>query len=154
MPTPESALPFEERLGTLIKRAEQALMTEKNRVLRPFGLTVPQYSALLILAEHPLISGARLARLCGVTAQAMNGVVSNLEQNGLITRTQSADHAKVLLLSLTPAGTRLFRQADAAAVAVERRLADTYGAADLEQLRKGLSTAIDALTAPPPEEAP
>ncbi len=78
MPLPESALPFEQRLGTLIKQAEHALMAEKNRVLRPFGLTVPQYSALLILSEHPLISGARLARWCGVTAQAMNGVVNLL----------------------------------------------------------------------------
>lgn len=145
MPTSRSALPFDQRLGTFIKQAEQALMTEKNRVLRPLGLTVPQYSALLILSEHPLISGAHLARLCGVTAQAMNGVVNNLEQRGLITRTQSADHAKVLLLGLTPAGRSLFQRADSAAVAVERRLADTYSDDDLDRLRKGLALAVEAL---------
>jgi len=149
MRLPRSALPFEQRLGTLIKQAEQALMAEKNRVLRPFGLTVPQYSALLILSEQPSISSARLARLCGVTAQAMNGVVGLLEQRGLISRVQSADHAKVLLLGLTPAGAALLQQADQEAVAVERRLADAYTAAELGQLRTHLAAAVGALTAPP-----
>jgi DNA-binding MarR family transcriptional regulator len=149
MPLPESALPFERRLGTLIKQAEHALMAEKNRVLRPFGLTVPQYSALLILSEHPSISGARLARLCGVTAQAMNGVVNLLEQRGLISRAQSADHAKVVLLGLTPAGESLLQQADQEAIAVEQRLAGAYTTTEVEQLRARLVTAIDALTVSP-----
>lgn len=146
---PRSALPFEQRLGTLIKQAEQALMAEKNRVLRPFGLTVPQYSALLILSEQPAISSARLARLCGVTAQAMNGVVGLLEQRGLINRSQSADHAKVFLLGLTHAGAAVLKQADQEAVGVERRLADAYTAADLGQLRTHLAAAVGALSAPP-----
>lgn len=153
MPTAGSALPFDRRLGTLLKRAEQALMTEKNRVLRPFGLTVPQYSALLILSEHPLISGARLARLAGVTAQAMNSVVNLLEQRGLVSRTQSADHAKVILLGLTPAGASLFHQADREAIAVEQRLAGSYTAAGIERLRAALTVAIETLTASSAESA-
>ncbi|MGH3282329.1 MAG: MarR family winged helix-turn-helix transcriptional regulator [Trebonia sp.] len=145
MPVQDSPLPFEERLGTLIKQAEQALIAEKNRVLRPFGLTVPQYSALLILSEHPLISAARLARLCGVTAQAITGVVHLLDQRGLISKAPSADHAKVLLLGLTPAGSSLLAQADREAVAVERRLAASYTQDDLSHFRAGLATAIRAL---------
>jgi DNA-binding MarR family transcriptional regulator len=145
----ESELPFAERLGTLIKQAEQALIAEKNRVLRPFGLTVPQYSALLILSEHPLISAARLARLCGVTAQAITGVVSLLDGRGLITKTPSADHARVLLLGLTPAGASVLSQADRAAVAVERRLAGAYTRAELDELRARLATAIAVLAQAP-----
>lgn len=154
MPLSPSALPFEQRLGTLIKQAEQALIAEKNRVLRPFGLTVPQYSALLVLSEHPLISSARLARLCGVTAQAMNGVVGLLEQRGLISRAQSADHAKVLLLGLTPAGGALLQQADQEAVAVERRLAQAYGDDELGRFRAYLAAAVGALAEPPDRSRP
>ena len=46
---PKHPIPF--RLGLVLKRAEQALMAEKSRVLRAFGLTVPQYAALSTLAE-------------------------------------------------------------------------------------------------------
>ncbi|RAJ41749.1 DNA-binding MarR family transcriptional regulator [Kitasatospora sp. SolWspMP-SS2h] len=146
MPTTESELPFDQRLGSLIKQAEQALIAEKNRVLRPFGLTVPQYSALLLLAENPNISGARLARICGVTAQAMNGVISLLDQRKLISRTNSPDHAKVLLLRLTRAGTALLRKADREAVAVERRLMHSFDDQDLAAFRKQLTIAIEVLS--------
>ncbi|MEV4496326.1 MarR family transcriptional regulator [Micromonospora arborensis] len=146
LPTTGSELPSEQRLGSLIKQAEQALITEKNRVLRPFGLTVPQYSALLMLAENPNISGARLARLGGVTAQAMNGVVALLDQRGLISRTTSPDHAKVLLLRLTRAGVALLREADREAVAVERRLMGSFSDQDLATFRTQLATAIEVLT--------
>jgi DNA-binding MarR family transcriptional regulator len=146
MPTTESELPFDQRLGTLIKQAEQALIAEKNRVLRPFGLTVPQYSVLLILAENPNISGARLARLLGVTAQAMNGVVALLGQRELISRTASPDHAKVLLLRLTRAGQTLLRKADQEAVAVERRLMGSFSDHDLTAFRQQLATAVEVLT--------
>lgn len=52
-------MPAEERLGLDIKRAEQALIAAKQAAVRPAGLTVPQYAALLALAASPGISGPR-----------------------------------------------------------------------------------------------
>jgi len=37
-------------------------MRSKSQALAPFGLTVPQYAALLVIAEHPGLSAADLAR--------------------------------------------------------------------------------------------
>ncbi|HEY5834711.1 MarR family winged helix-turn-helix transcriptional regulator [Streptomyces sp.] len=142
------------RLGNQIKQCEQALVGEKHRVLRPFGLTVPQYAALLAVWESPQISGAQLARRCGVTAQAMNGVVALLEDRGLITRSHSADHAKVLLIRLTRSGRNLLRQADQAAIAVERRLMQAFTDSELDSLRVLLDTAIGALAAERPGAVP
>ncbi|WP_322762471.1 MarR family transcriptional regulator [Frankia sp. Cr2] len=145
MPAGESVLPFEQRLGTLIKQAEQALIAEKSRVLHPFDLTVPQYSALLLLTENPGVSSARLARLVGVTAQAMNSVITLLEQRALVSRTPSPDHGKVLLIRLTRAGSALLRRADEQAVAVEQRLAAAFSQPDLARFREQLATAIEVL---------
>jgi DNA-binding MarR family transcriptional regulator len=142
----EAGLPSALRLGNQIKQCEQALMAEKHRVLRPFDLTVPQYAALLVLSENPRISGAQLARRCGVTAQAMNGVVALLERRGLISRTRSEDHAKVLLLRLTRSGTAMLRKAYREAVAVERRLMDAFGPEQLEALRSLLGIAAATLS--------
>lgn len=145
MPGQPTAMPLDERIGNVIKRAEQAVIAAKTAVLRPFGLTVPQYAALVALAEQPGISGARLARLCGVSAQAMNGVIGLLEQRGLIRREPSPDHGRVLLARLTRAGHALLRSADARAVAVERRLAAAYTGAEREQLCRLLETAVATL---------
>lgn len=46
-----------DRLGHVIKRAEQALIARKTRVLRAFDLTVPQYAALLLLSGTDGMSG-------------------------------------------------------------------------------------------------
>ena len=60
-----------ERLGLVIKRAEQALIAEKTRVLQEFHLTVPQYAVLLVLRQTSEASAAQLARACLVTPQTM-----------------------------------------------------------------------------------
>ncbi|WP_026416158.1 MarR family winged helix-turn-helix transcriptional regulator [Actinomadura oligospora] len=134
------------RPGSLIKRAEQALIAEKTRVLRPFGLTVPQYAAMYALSLAPGISGARLARYCAVTPQSMTTVLKTLEGRGLVERRPSEDHAQVLVTRLTPEGEALLDEADAAAVAVERRIVDAFDEDELEALRVLLGRAVDVLT--------
>ncbi|MEV5574016.1 MarR family transcriptional regulator [Spirillospora sp. NPDC052269] len=133
------------RPGSLIKRAEQALIAEKSRVLRPFGLTVPQYAAMYALSLAPGISGARLARYCAVTPQSMTTVLKALEGRGLVERHPSEDHAQVLVTRLTSEGEALLGEADAEAVAVERRIVGAFDADELETLRALLQRAVDVL---------
>lgn len=136
---------MERRLGTWIKQAEQALMAEKARVLRPFELTVPQYAAMNALYYVPGQSAAQLARTALVSPQTMATILTNLESKGLISRTPSEIHSKVLVTKLTPAGAALTKEADAAARAVEMRLAGTFNDEDRAQLRELLERAIDFL---------
>lgn len=135
---------LESRLGTVIRRAEQALMAEKHRVLKPLGLTVPQYAALHALSVSPL-SGAQLARVCCVTPQSMAAMLSTLEAKRLVERTPSEVHAQVLVAKLTRSGHAVFRKADAAALAVEARLSAAYTTREDEMLRELLHRAGDAL---------
>lgn len=142
---------MDQRTGFLIKRAEQALMAEKDAALRPLGLTVPQYAALLVLEASPGLSSAELARGCLVTPQNMAVVVTNLIGKDLIERRPHAVHERVVEIRLTGRGRRLLARADTVALAVERRLDDALGdeAAHLRQL---LATAAEALRGRPTAE--
>ncbi|WP_240506659.1 MarR family winged helix-turn-helix transcriptional regulator [Thermoactinospora rubra] len=115
-------LPAEERLGLDLKRTEQVLMAAKHAAVRTAGLTVPQYAALFVLAEHPGISNAALARACLVTPQASNVVLKNLLERGLVERTPHPWHGSVLETRLTDAGHAALRAADEAAVVIEQRI--------------------------------
>lgn len=97
-------MPAAERIGSYLKRAEQSLNTAKNAALKPAGVTVSQYAALLFLSENPGISAAALARLCGVTPPTMNTVLGNLQDRGLIERTPHAWHKNILETALTEKG--------------------------------------------------
>jgi DNA-binding MarR family transcriptional regulator len=129
-----TSMPVPERLGSHIKRAEQALNATKTAVLKPAGLTVAQYGALLHLSANAGISAAALARLCGVTPPTMNTVLKNLQDRGFIERTPHAWHKNVLETRLTEAGRVVMNDADARAVRVERALAAEFSAEEREAL--------------------
>ncbi|MEU5811056.1 MULTISPECIES: MarR family winged helix-turn-helix transcriptional regulator [unclassified Streptomyces] len=135
----------EERIGSHLKRAEQALLAAKTAALKPSAVTVPQYAALLWLAEKPGISAAALARLCGVTPPTMTTVLKNLQERGLIERSPHEWHRNVLETRLTQEGRAVMEQADAAAVAVERALAAEFSEEERELLVRLLGRCAQVL---------
>jgi DNA-binding MarR family transcriptional regulator len=138
-------MPASERLGSHLKRAEQALNATKAAVLKPAGLTVAQYAALLHLSDNPGISAAALARLCGVTPPTMNTVLKNLQDRDLITRSPHEWHRNVLETRLTDAGRAVMAEADTAAVRVERALAAEFTDAEREALTGLLARCVSVL---------
>ncbi|MFC0114978.1 MarR family winged helix-turn-helix transcriptional regulator [Kibdelosporangium aridum] len=139
-------MPIKERLGADLKVAVDALMAAKQAAVKPSGLTVPQYSALLFLSDNPGISAAALARLCLVTPQTMTTILQNLESAGLIVRTPHPWHRNMLETRLTEAGQVAFDKADERAVAVERGLAAEFTEDERKTLRSLLARATAALS--------
>ena len=127
-------MPIDERVGLHVKRVEQELMAAKSGVLRPLGLTVPQYAALLLLGSNPGMSAAALARACLVTPQTMATVLANLEAKGLVERQLHRWHGNVIELQLTDDGQELLARADAKASAIERNIAAEFSTAERAQL--------------------
>ncbi len=139
-------MPLDQRLGSDLKRVEQQLMTAKHEAVRPAGLTVPQFAALLVLEQSPGISAAALARSCAVTPQTMTTILRNLEQRGLIERNAHPWHGNVLETRLTESGTAVLVAADERASAVERRLADAFTEQERTTLRALLARCSEVLT--------
>ncbi|MFE7057373.1 MarR family winged helix-turn-helix transcriptional regulator [Streptomyces californicus] len=134
------------RLGNRIKRAEQALIARKTQALRPFGLTVPQYSVLLLLSLFPDgMSAAQLARESMVTPQTMSTVLANLEKHGLTEREPSPLHQKVVVNRLTRSGRAALKKADKEAVRVEDGLRAAFTPEEFERFEDYLERAIDVL---------
>ncbi|MEU3774794.1 MarR family transcriptional regulator [Streptomyces sp. NPDC032472] len=142
-----TSMPPEERIGAHIKRAEQALLAAKNTAVKPGAVTVPQYAALLWLAEKPGISAAALARLCGVTPPTMNTVLKNLQERGFIERTPHEWHRNVLETRLTDEGRAAMELADEGAVRVERALAAAFTDEERELLVRLLGRCAEVLDA-------
>ncbi|MFD8008687.1 MarR family winged helix-turn-helix transcriptional regulator [Streptomyces sp. NPDC058955] len=140
-----TSMPISERVGSHLKRAEQALGATKAAVLKPSGLTVPQYAALLGLDENPGISAAALARRCGVTPPTMNTVLKNLQDRSLIERTPHAWHRNVLETRLTEKGRATLADADEQAVRVERALAAEFTDEEREALVGLLGRCVELL---------
>jgi DNA-binding MarR family transcriptional regulator len=111
--------PMARRVGYRLKQAQILLRQRMDAVLRPFGLTTPQYAALSAIELAPGISNAALARAAFVTPQTMQGIVANLEREGLIERSADPAHGRRLRTMLTPSGRTAMSRAHEAVSHVE-----------------------------------
>ncbi len=120
---------IDSRIGYAAKRLQQALRAAADEVLRPIGLTMPQYAALAALADQPGLSNSELARRCFVTRQSMNELLAGLQLAGLVTRARHPRDGRVQPTQLTTAGRRLAKQADSAMLAIEEKMTAGLSAA-------------------------
>jgi DNA-binding MarR family transcriptional regulator len=119
---PDLAKDVTQGVGYLVKRVQAALRGAMDKVVREHGLTVPQYATLELLALHPGMSNADLARATFVTRQSGNVVLRGLQDAGLITRPATADHGRARPAHLTEEGHRRLAAVQAAVHAVEQRM--------------------------------
>lgn len=111
--------PMARRVGYRLKQAQTLLRQRMDAALRPFGLTAPQYAVLSAIELAPGISNAGLARAAFVTPQTMQGIVANLEREGMIERSADPGHGRRLRTALTRDGRSAMSRAHAAVTHVE-----------------------------------
>ena len=131
------------RTSYMVARLDRLLRSELGEALRPFDLSVTQYTLLSVLAHRPGLSNAQLARRSYITAQAMHQMVNGLERRGLIDREVSPHHGRVQLTRLTSDGVDLLERCDKAVSAVERRVFGRLGPTEEAHLRRLLTDIID-----------
>jgi DNA-binding MarR family transcriptional regulator len=134
----------QERLGMLVKRAEQAMVRAKSAALKSVGLTPSQYVALFELEQQSGITAATLARACLVTPQATMILLKTMEQQGLITRSSHPRHLNVLELHITEVGREALYAARERVDPIERRVFGAFSPKDTAVFREFLSRFIEA----------
>lgn len=109
----------ERSVGYLVKRVQQGLRRRCDAALKPTGLSMAQYAALRALAEHPDASAAELARLCFVTRQSLQDLLTGLRTAGLVETVDAPPRGRARALRLTRRGSRQLKAADDAVFGVE-----------------------------------
>ncbi|MBY0620030.1 MarR family winged helix-turn-helix transcriptional regulator [Sphingomonas ursincola] len=113
-------------------------------VLRPLGLTYPQYLVMLVLwEEEPQTVGALGARLY-LDSGTLTPLLKRMEQAGLVSRTRDAEDERRVLIGLTERGRAL--RADA--LHVPETIAGGRSPEGLDELREGVRKLVAMLAAP------
>lgn len=82
----------------------RTLDREADRVLRGVGLSYPKFLAMVIVGEHPGLSGRELAGALGVSDPAVSGTVRSLIGSGLMQDGVRPGAGNVRRLALTATG--------------------------------------------------
>jgi len=112
----------EGHIGYLLRQAHSVHRTRMERALAADGVTLPQFSVLVMLAAYPGASGAELARLSMLTPQTMNVILANLERDGAIARRPHPDHGRIQINEVTKEGNALLSRCKRAVKGVEANL--------------------------------
>ncbi len=135
----------QSRVAYAVGRLERALRRRLGEVTGRFGLTVAQYTALSVLAVRGPLSNAELARRSFVTPQAMNEIVAAMQRKAIVARAPDARHGRIVRISLTRKGARMFRRCDAAALSLEEQMLAALPQAQRQMLPELLRQCVAAL---------
>src|SRR5699024_1768916 len=90
--------------------------------LRDEGMTLPQLKLLNAIQEQGNVSGASIARICHVTPQTLQAMLTRAERERWITRDTSKANHRVLTASLTKKGETALARGFAAAAEIEETI--------------------------------
>jgi DNA-binding MarR family transcriptional regulator len=133
------------RVAWALRRADLNLQTAKERPLREIGVPGSHYAVLISLQTTPGLTGAELARLMGITPQAVALLVAKLTDRGLVERRAHPRHRNIQELHLTDAGRNELTKAEYIVSDLERHIRDSLGDQRYRQLRELLGQVIDDL---------
>ncbi|WP_066367265.1 MarR family winged helix-turn-helix transcriptional regulator [Herbidospora mongoliensis] len=133
------------RLSYLIYRLERRIRARLDEALVQYGITTTEYMALSELLMRDGLSSAELARIAFVTPQAMNLVVRDLEQRGLIHRDAHPDGGRVLRVHLTHEGQATLRRCDRSLDDIEENMLGEVDDTTRAALTEGLTLCTRAL---------
>jgi DNA-binding MarR family transcriptional regulator len=114
--------PVTGRAGYLVKQLQHALRARMDNELSALGLSTGQYAILTAVEEAPGSSGAELARRCFITPQSVNGLLAGLQHSGLIERSASATHGRIVETTLSAQGRQQLRAAHKIVAGIENEM--------------------------------
>ncbi len=137
-----------EELGVLIKETQAILNLRMDEVLRPLGLSVPQYACLQALHNDPGLTSSELARRAFVSRQSMNVLLQGLERRGLVHRSDPPGPRRERAVVPSADAAALVERARAEVARVAGQMTADLTAPGLHALRSLLTMCRDALLMP------
>lgn len=130
-----------------IRKIVRSINLESKRILREFGISIPQLLCLgyLKTRENYLSTHKELTEYLNLNSSTVTGIINRLEKKGYIARLPKQGDKRVTYLALTSTGaTVLEKTPDLLHEKLSRGLATLRGD-EVDQLKASLNLLIEAL---------
>ncbi|MFK7858260.1 MAG: MarR family winged helix-turn-helix transcriptional regulator [Granulosicoccus sp.] len=129
-----------EFLGYHMKRAFNIVQSDLTQTLKPFGLRMLTFTALVLIVDNPGLSQSQLADAMDIERPNLVIIIDELEQRRLIVRDRVRTDRRMYALKATLAGRRLSKKALVATKAHEAKLLAGLDSETGDSLMSALST--------------
>ncbi|GIE27524.1 hypothetical protein Ait01nite_005690 [Actinoplanes italicus] len=132
---------------------EHLFADDRSDPLFSSHLTMSQLKIMLLLSRHGTLAGGELARMLGVGAAALSGMIDRLVVQDLVTRTEDVNDRRVRRIGLTKAGTEVIEGIITAGVAKQRQLLSRLSAEELTIVAQAMELLVREAGCQAAEEA-
>jgi len=108
----ETSLRLDDQVCFALYSASLAMNKLYRRLLRPLGLTYPQYLVLLVLWESDGLSVSQIGDRLYLDSATLTPLLKRLESQGLVQRHRNPEDERQVDISLTEVGRALQDQAE------------------------------------------
>ncbi len=126
---------MDESLGYLLHQVRARLVAAIDTELEPLDITWAQWGTLLKIANGCANTASELSRSMAGDTGSMTRMLDRLEQKGLIRRERSSEDRRIVRLSLTRAGQKLYPKLPPIAVKVLNQHLRGFSQEELETMK-------------------
>lgn len=128
-------------------RSHQAFLAYAASHVHTLDLTLPQYDIIITLGDTPGMTFKKLGEKTLITKGTLTGVISRLEDKGLVQRVASETDGRSQIVRLTAAGEDVYKRTFPEHLVFINRIFDDYSPEDIVNLGDTLRRLHDTVTA-------
>ena len=126
---------FSRSLPMALLRAREAVMAEFRPILAAHDITEQQWRVLRALVDEPAGLGVgQVAEMTFLLGPSVSRIVAALHERGLVSRAGVDHDGRRAVLTVTPAGVRLYESIAPASESAYQRVEQRFGPKQLDQL--------------------
>lgn len=111
MPAPPVATrPARRNLPLLLLQSRERLLARFRPVLNTHGITEQQYRVLRAIESAGPLEPRQIGAICHISSPSLTGVLARMEAMDLVARERLAHDQRRVMVSLTAASRKMFRQ--------------------------------------------
>lgn len=125
---------FDRSLPMALLRAREAVMKKFSPALKEHDLSPQQWRVIRVLVEEDKLDATEIAERCALLMPSLSRILQNLHRRGLVTRRTASDDQRRAIVSITPAGRKLFKTLSPINEARYAYITEKFGYGKLELL--------------------
>jgi homoprotocatechuate degradation regulator HpaR len=148
--TPRSTRLHHRNLPQLLLQARERVLSHFRPILNANGVTEQQWRIVRVLYEQPALEPREIVELCSISSPSMAGVLSRMEQLGLVARRRLPHDQRRVRVSLTARARAMAARMAPPIDATYRRIERKIGAEFTAHLQQALDQLLRTLDAHAP----
>ena len=110
------------KLSYMIARVDRIISKLLTEQLKQLNITLPQYTAMTVLAARGSLSNAKLAERSFIKPQSANKILQDLLSLGWIEKHSDPTHGRRILIQLTTSGQNKISECNLIVEALEQKM--------------------------------